>query len=199
MNEYLEINEGQFVHVSMIKRVQNITDDERKSLQGLGKHVDADRFSTRIERPDGTKLYAQETIDEMASQGVPFVQVGDETFVPRNNIIQTKNISAKDRQSFKRSTGRDMPKRFLAQIETKAGKVLSPYEGKTVMKNIGAPYQPQTARPENLGEATKTGNEKPTQQKEPADLSKEKEMVLGRSAPSTKSKSPNKSRTPDVG
>ena len=49
MNEYIEINDGQLIHLSKVKRIAPITQKERESLATLGAHVNAEKFQTRIE------------------------------------------------------------------------------------------------------------------------------------------------------
>ena len=148
MSAHLEINDGNFIHISSVKRLRLITEKDRDSLSSLGQHVDADKYSTRIDYRDGTRSYAQETIDEIADQGIALVDIGDGTFVPRDNIIRTRNISAEDRQSFENRLGRPMAAKFRSQLESKAGKILSAKSAKEIMQGISYPYQAQTERPD---------------------------------------------------
>lgn len=150
MVQHVEYNDGNLVHLSKVKRIQPITEKERDSLASLGKNVDADKFSTRIDNSDGTKTYAHETIDELASQGIDLVKVDENAFVPKDNILKAKRISEKDRNSFAQRTGRPLANKFQTQIDTSAGRVLSSLEPTAVMKEMGRSYQPQTVMPDNM-------------------------------------------------
>jgi len=124
MNDYIKINDGEHVHLSAVKRLRTVTDQERQSLAKLGDHVNAERFNTRIDYADNTKSYAPENIDQIAGQGVRLIEVENDTFVPKENIKSVKNISDKDRQGFEQRTGRPMRADFQSRIETKAGSVM---------------------------------------------------------------------------
>ncbi|MEO0411734.1 MAG: hypothetical protein AAF221_07860 [Pseudomonadota bacterium] len=183
MNQYIEINDGQFIHLAMVKRLRPITEKERDSLSALGKHVDANKFSTRIDRKDGTKTYAQETVDEIASNGIALIQVQNDAFIPRDNIIQAKNISEKDRAGFAERTGRPMPNGFKSEIETKAGKVLCKSDAASVMHSIGYPYQPQTARPQAAEQQTPDAKTASPEMS----LAEQRDAVVAKSKPRSKS------------
>jgi len=146
MNEYIKINDGEHVHLSAVKRLRTITDQERMSLAKLGKHVNAERFNTRIDYADNTKSYAPENIDQIAGQGVLLIEVENDTFIPKDNIKSVKNISNKDRQGFEQRTGRSMREDFQSRIETKAGAILSTSQSSDVMFKMGRPYQPKDSK-----------------------------------------------------
>lgn len=148
MNTHLELENGNFIHTSMVKRLRHITEAERASLDGLSERVDGQQFSTRIDYRDGSRSYSKLTIDEIADNGIALVQVERTAFVPRDNIQKTRAISVKDRASYEARLGRPMRDDFKSQIETKAGKVLSTETAKQIMQSISYPYQPQTARPQ---------------------------------------------------
>lgn len=140
MKDFINVNDGEFLHLLAVKRFRHITDDERASLAKL-ENVDADRFHTRIDEANGNKSYAPETIDQIAAQGVALVQIDKDTFVPRDNIGRVKEITNQDRKAFEKRTGRSMPKGFQSRVETKAGMVLSKAEASTIMHRMGRPYR----------------------------------------------------------
>ena len=146
MNDYIKINGGEHVHLSAVKRLRTVTDQERQSLARLGSHVNAERFNTRIDYADNTKSYAPENIDQIAGQGVRLIEVENNTFIPKENIKSVKNISDKDRQGFAERTGRPMRADFQSRIETKAGAILSTSQSSDVMFKMGRPYQPKDAK-----------------------------------------------------
>ena len=148
MNQYLEINDGNFIHLSMVKRLRHVSEKERVSLASLGKHVDANKFNTRIDRTDGTKSYAQESVDEITTQGIPLVQVENDAFVPRDNIIQAKNISQNDRENYLARTGRPMRDDFKASLDTTAGRILATVDSRTVRQRMNQPYKTHSVNPQ---------------------------------------------------
>lgn len=153
MKDFINVNDGEFLHLLAVKRLRHITDEERASLAKLGKNVNADRFHTRIDEANGNKSYAPETIDEIAAQGVALVQIDKDTFVPRDNIGRVKIITDKDRAAFEERTGRPMGAAFLSRVETKAGLVLSRTDIPTIMQRMGQPYQArdvQTPKPQEM-------------------------------------------------
>ena len=178
MTEYITVNDGDFLHISTIKRLRHITDEERASLAKLGKNVDADRYNTRIDEPR-TKFYAPETIDQIAAQGVALVQIDEGTFVPRDNIGRVKLITDKDRAAFEERTGRPMPEGFQARVETKAGMVLSKAEPATIMQRIGQPYQAK----ERQSPALK-------------DMAQTRDTVMAQAAPKPRTKARQQAREP---
>lgn len=155
MKDFITVNDGEFLHISAVKRLRHITDEERESLAKLGKNVNADRFNTRIDESN-SKSYAPETIDEIAAQGVALIQIDEGAFVPRDNIGRVKLITDKDRAAFQDRTGRTMSNEFRSRIETKAGMVLSRAEPATIMQRMGQPYQArdmQTPEPQDMAQA----------------------------------------------
>ena len=191
MNRHIEIEDGNFVHLSMVKRLSFITDKERESLSNLENVTDPSRFSLRLDRANGTKSYIPTSIDDIASQGVALVRISDSSFVPRDNILQARNISQQDRESFLNNTGRQMPAEFQSQIETKAGKVLSPLEGREVMKRISTPYQAQTVHPEASKNVEMQDANQPRMH---LSMAEQKEAALKNAVPKQKSGSPEHPR-----
>ncbi|GJL96068.1 MAG: hypothetical protein DHS20C05_24730 [Hyphococcus sp.] len=147
MTEFLKINGGEHIHLSDVKRLRPISDKERVSLASLGEHVDADRFNIRIDHANNTTSYAPETIDQVATQGVSLVQIDQQAFVPRDNINRSRDLTPADRQDFEQKTGRALRSDFKSQIDTRAGRVLSTVDSKTVMRRMGQPYQPNGVTP----------------------------------------------------
>ena len=139
--QFLTVNSGDLMPLSSIKRVRIVDDEDRKSLAKLGPRVKAERFNSQIDGIRG-KSYATESLDELARQGVAFVQIDERAFVPAANIIKARNLTSKDRKEFKERTGRDMRKEFKAQVETVAGNVLASVPAETVMERMEKPYRP---------------------------------------------------------
>ena len=139
--QFLNINSDELMPLSSVKRVRIVDDEDRKSLAKLGPHVKAARFNAQIDGVRG-KSYATETLDDLARQGVAFVQIDERAFVPAVNIIKARNLTPKDRKDFKERTGRDMRKEFKAQVETVAGNILASVPAETVMERMDRPYRP---------------------------------------------------------
>ena len=124
MPRFLTVNANELMPLSNVRRVRIVDDEDRKSLAKLGPRVKAERFHTQIDGVRG-KSYAAETLDELARQGVAFVQIDERAFIPAVNILKARNLTAKDRKDFKARTGRDMRSAFKAQVETVAGNILA--------------------------------------------------------------------------
>ena len=198
-NQHIEIDDDNFVHLTMVKRLSFISDEERASLSGLENVQDPTKFSLRMDRKDGSKTYIPTSVDEIASQGIALVRVSDHQFVPLDNIIQAKAITHEDRETFTLNTGRQMNAEFQSQIETKAGKVLSPLEPREVMKRMGSPYQSQAVR----SEAPEAGENpiNPTNEHQISEnarsnmsMSEQREAVLKNAAPKQNSGAPEHPR-----
>lgn len=143
MTKYLEINNGTFVPLSDIKRLSEITEKERQSLEQLGAHVDASKFNLRLDQKDGRKTYVRESLADLTQQGAKLVKLDAGTYVPKDNVLQVKRINDKDRNNFVEHTGRAMPGKFLTQVQTKAGLILSSYEPQEVMAAMERPISPR--------------------------------------------------------
>ena len=107
-------------------------------MAGLGDHVDADRFETRIDFADKSKFFVPDTVQEIAAQGVKLVLIDDDNnvFVIGENLKKAKNITEDDRTKFHERTGRQMRTDFLSRLETKAGTVLSTVRADIVLKRM---------------------------------------------------------------
>lgn len=143
--QYLTINDGDLMPLDTIKRIRIVTDEDRQSLAKLGDHVKPERFETYIEPTRGKRTYATQTIDEIARQGVTLVQIDERAFIPATNIVKARNLSETDRKKFKERTGRTLKETFQAQVETKAGTVLSTATAEEVIGRISSPYEPSPA------------------------------------------------------
>ncbi len=142
--QYLTINSGDLLPLTKVKRVNITTDDDRKSLTKLNAQIDASRFQCRIDTAPKGKIFSEESIDDLARQGVAFVQVDERAFIPAINIVKARNITPEDRIRFHEKTGREMRAEFKAQVETQAGNVLATITAETVMDRINNPYVPQS-------------------------------------------------------
>ncbi|GJL94269.1 MAG: hypothetical protein DHS20C05_06740 [Hyphococcus sp.] len=138
-NEFLRVNGGDLIPLNTIKRIRKVTDEDRKSLSALGPQVDANRFMTRLEFADGRKSYANEAISDFHIQGVALVQVDDGAFIPSDNIIKARDLSAEDRRVISDKIGRDLREDFCASVETKAGRILVTINAAEVMRRTAHP------------------------------------------------------------
>ncbi len=150
MAKYMKVNGSELLALSDVRRVCPITDKERTSLSQLGSRVDANRFNSRIDYKNGGKSYAPETIRDLVEQGVNFVKASSEAFVPRQNIRTVRNLTANDRSTFEKGTGRTMGDHFQSQIQTTAGPVWSTADALTVQERMRRPYNPDISEPEVL-------------------------------------------------
>lgn len=147
MTNSIIINGGSYVPIESIRRIRALTDEDRASLAERGNNVNAEKFNTRLEFSYRRQTLAEETVDEIASKGLTLVQIDDESFVPKNNIIKAKNLTEQDRAAYKERTGRDMRPELKSQVETVGGNVLSKSDAQEVMTRLSRPYQPVTANP----------------------------------------------------
>ena len=173
-NDYITVNGGEHVHLSLIKRVRMITDEERQSLEKLNPNIDASRFNTRIDEAGNGKFYATETLDDMANQGVDLIQIKRNSFIPRANIQKVRNLTDEDRKEFKENRGRDLRDDFKSRIETRAGNVLATMDAADVMRTMDHPYQPMFRK-----------NEAPKQ-----DMAAERDAVMSQATKQPRGKSP---------
>lgn len=148
---YISINSGELVPLETVKRISTITESERESLASLGPHVDPYKFNTRIETADGQKSYAPETVQDISRQGVGLVQLDEGSYVPSENVVKAKNLSATDRARFQKNTGREMAEKFISQVETKAGTVLATISAEKVLEQRGIAASRMSA-PKNMAE-----------------------------------------------
>ena len=183
MAEFIKVNETDYVHLSSIKRISEVSETERDSLARLGEHVNAARFNTRIDEASGGKFYATETIDQLAAQGIALVEIGRGACVPRDNISKTRNLTSLDRKEFEERTGRPMAADFKSQIETRAGRVLSTSDSATIMRLIGQSRAPQISRSQTNGD--------PGAQS----MADERSAVMAKAAPNQSQKGNSRSQT----
>lgn len=180
-NDFIQVNENEYIHLSGIKRMSAITENERASLARLGPHVDANRFNTRVDQAGGAKSYAPETIDQIAAQGVALVEIDNQTFVPARNIERVRGISDRDRASFQERTGRVMREDFKSRVETRAGMILSTQDSRAIMERMSRPYQPKSL------ENTRSQG-----------MTQERDQVMAEAAPAKKAPSPKRQREPQI-
>ena len=148
-HDYITINDNEFVHLSTVKRLRMVTAREREELAGLGEHVDAQRFNTRVDYAGGKKSYVPETLADITAQGVKLVEVDHGAFVPAQHIGRVRNLTEQDRTRFEQRNGRPLRSDFKAEIETRAGKVLSTLDGAAVMQRISRAQHPINAPAHN--------------------------------------------------
>jgi len=140
MSDHIIINDGEFVPIERVKRIREVSAEDRASLAKLGNHVDADRFNVRLDYADGGKSYAPESVDDIAKQ-VAIVQLDEDTFAPLQNIKKVKALNEQDRVRFEDRTGNPMREDFKSRIETSAGNMLSTADGETIMRRLRTPYK----------------------------------------------------------
>ena len=121
MSTFIKVNGGDYIPVNATKRLRAITAAERESLRNLGAHVNPDKFNTRLDYADGTKSYAEESIDQIRAQNVALIEVEKGAYVPKDNILKARALTDKDRDNFQRRTGRPMRNDFSSRLETRAG------------------------------------------------------------------------------
>lgn len=181
MNDFVQVNENEYIHLTGIKRMRVVTEKERASLAKLGAHVDASRFNTRLDQAGGSKSYAPETIDQIAAQGVALVEIDDGTFVPAKSIGKVRSITEQDRAGFQERTGRAMREDFQSRVETRAGMVLSTLDSQTIMERISRPYQPKGPESEQA-----------------EGMAQDRDMVMAQAAPVSKGPSNAPQREPEI-
>lgn len=117
------------VPIDTVRMVRPLTDEDKtKARDSLkekrGIDIDTDRLSVRIEFADRSSKLARETVDALQKQGVGFVNVGSDRFVPAVNITAAEAFTKEDAERLK---GEDyqISQTFRAKVETRAGTVLS--------------------------------------------------------------------------
>ena len=151
MADFIKINGDNHMHLSTVKRLREVTDKERESLAELGPHINASDFNTRIDEAGRGKSYARETVDEIAMQGVPLVQIDEGAYVPAANVTSVRDLTNDDRKKFEKSTGRTLSEGFKSRLETRAGMVLATVDSQEIMDRMSRPYQPQASEPQAKG------------------------------------------------
>lgn len=182
MSDFIKIDGEDYVHLGSVKRLREITDAERQSLSELGEHVDASRFSTRIDYDDNSKSYVPETVEQLSRQA-KLIDIG-EGFVPAQNVKQARKLSQKDRASFEQRTGRELRADFVSRIKTSAGTVLSTAQPEAIMQQLGQPQRgnsPKQATPSQPGQ-------KPAQ-KPVQSMTEQRDQVMQNAAPLPSSQS----------
>ncbi len=219
MSEYLNAN-GKLIALSDIKRIGEVTPEERESLAKLGPRVQADRFFTRIEYAKGGKSYATESIRDFVDQNVNLVQVEEGAFVPRSNIKFVSEFTEDDRIRMENRNGREVRADFKSGVNTTAGRVLSTLEPKVIMQRMGRPYNPdlsegadqpqQKARPVQRPQAANQDKPAPTQDEieqgvrfdevpteNQQSMAVRRDDVMAQVSSDSKTKAPQPSRSPE--
>lgn len=178
MSDYIQVNGEEFIHLSMIRRIKAVTNEERQSLAKLGQHVDAERFNSRIDYDNNSKSYAAETIEQLSAQ-VPLLQIDDNAFVPQANVKQARKLSEQDRLDFEKRTGRPLREDFVTRIRTTAGAVLSTADPQTIMRRLGQPYRPSQSE-------KVMGAKAPDQTGNGVDMAGVRDQVMKNAAPAAK-------------
>lgn len=167
--KYLRINGGDLVPLDTVKRLSVVGELERQSLANLGPQVDANRFNTRIESADGKKSYAPETLDEIAAQGIGLIELDEGVCIPADNVVKARNLTEQDRDRFYLNKGREMPERFTAQVETKAGPMLAVVPAESVLErraNAASRAQPRKSMAETRDAVMEQASSAPVQEAE---------------------------------
>ncbi|MEM7173279.1 MAG: hypothetical protein AAF530_24160 [Pseudomonadota bacterium] len=138
-NEFIKVNSGNMVPLQNVKRIREVSEEDRKSLSELGEHVDAHKFRTRLEYKDGRRSFAAETLNDYLAQGVELVEIDQGAYVPTQNIISAKDLSPDDRQEIENRMGRPLRDEFCSQVETKAGTVLATIDAAKIMHRMAHP------------------------------------------------------------
>ena len=139
MSEFLKVNGGDLIPLQNVKRIRNVSEEDRESLSKLGAHVDAGKYQSRLDYADGRRSFATEAIDDFTEQGIAFVQIDDGAYVPANNILSARDLSADERKEFEARTGRPLREDFRARVDTRAGTVLATIDAAKVMHRMAHP------------------------------------------------------------
>ena len=138
-NEFIKVNGSNLIPLQTIKRIREVTGEDRISLSKLGEHVDAERYQTRLEYNDGRRSFAAETIPDFAAQGIDLVEIDQGAYIPAGNIISARDIDDRERKEIEDRMGRPLRAEFCAQVETKAGVVLATIDAAKVMWRMAHP------------------------------------------------------------
>ncbi|MEO0411747.1 MAG: hypothetical protein AAF221_07925 [Pseudomonadota bacterium] len=141
-NEFIKVNGGDLVPLPSVKRIREVTAEDRDSLTSLGPHVDASKFNTRFEFADGRKSFASEDIAAITAQGVAVVEVDDGAYVIADNIIKARDLTPQDLKEIEDKTGRELREGFRSQVETKAGVVLATIDAAKIMHRMAHTNSP---------------------------------------------------------
>ncbi len=123
MSKTLKLNGGTIAPVDTIRLVKPLTDEARaKAGDKLG--IDASRFQARVEFADKSSKLVADSIDDLKAQGVGFVNVGGDRYVPAANIKTAEAFSKAEADALKEK-GFNLSTTFRSRVETTAGQVLS--------------------------------------------------------------------------
>lgn len=132
MSKTLKLNGGTLAPLDTIRLVKPLTDEDRATAaEKLG--IDTARFQARVEFRDKTSKLVSETIDDLKGQGVGFVNVGGDRFVPAANIKTAEPFTKADADALT-AKGFTLSVTFRSRVETVAGQVLSQATAEQVMQ-----------------------------------------------------------------
>ncbi len=148
---YLTINEGDMMPVANVKRVLLVDESDRQWLENNTSLSDPSQYQTKIETAAG-KSFVRQSITELAQQGMAFVQVTDQAYVPAGNIIKARNLTPKDFERFQKNTGRELSTEFKSQVDTNAGNILSTFTAQQIMQRMEHPLKATQQHDQNKPE-----------------------------------------------
>lgn len=132
MSKTLKLNGGTLAPLDTIRLVKPLTDEDRtKAAEKLG--IDTSRFQARVEFADKSSKLIAESVDDLKGQGVGFVNVGGDRFVPATNIKTAEAFTKADADALK-AKGFNLSVTFRSRVETTAGQVLSQATAEQVMQ-----------------------------------------------------------------
>lgn len=125
MTNMLIINGGTAIPVSNVRRIRPVTDDDRARITKHTDYVDhAAKFNTQIQFADRSHKLATETLEQIRAQGIPLVDVGNDTYVPAANIKLAQPFTEQDAENAK-ARNVTLSDTFRSRVETIAGQVMS--------------------------------------------------------------------------
>lgn len=128
MTNMLIINGGTAIPVSNVRRIRPVTDDDRARITKHTDYVeDAAKFNTQIQFADRSQKLATDTVEQIRAQGIPLVNLGNETYVPAANIKLAQAFTEQDAANAK-ARNVTLSETFRSRVDTVAGQVLSSME-----------------------------------------------------------------------
>lgn len=113
---FIDIGDGAAVHVMNIKKLSELSDDDRSRISGR-YNIDAAGFRSQLtlqgeDRPKLTKL----SVSELRSQGLEFVDIGEKDFVIRQNVKFFGPFTAEDQARLAHSREGIKANRFVTKF-----------------------------------------------------------------------------------
>lgn len=120
---------SKLVPLDTVRLIRPMTEDDKERAkdslkENKGIDIDTARVSVRIEFADKTSKLARETLDAIREQGVGFVNMGSDRFVPAANITGAEEFTKDDAERLK-GEEYTLNQTFRSKVETKAGTILS--------------------------------------------------------------------------